>query len=36
MEKTIHPLSNLNVDPAIRSDNVAKGVVDNDFVRDDD
>ena len=32
---TIHPLSNLNVYPAIRSDNVAKVVMDNDFVRDD-
>ena len=35
MGKTIHPLPNLNVDPAIRSDNVAKVVMDNDFVGDD-
>jgi hypothetical protein len=33
--KTIHPLLNLNVYPSIRSDNVAKVVMDNDFVRDD-
>jgi hypothetical protein len=33
--KTIHPLSNLDVHPAIRSDNVAKVVMDNNFVRDD-
>jgi hypothetical protein len=32
--KTIHTLSNLNVDPAFRSDNVAKVVMDDDFVRD--
>ncbi len=35
MGKTIHPLPNFNVDPAVRSDNVAKVVMDNDFVRDD-
>ncbi len=35
MGKTIHPLSNLDVHPAIRSDNVAKVVMDNNFVRDD-
>ncbi len=33
--KSIHPLSNLNVDPAIRSGNVAKVVMDNDFIGDD-
>jgi hypothetical protein len=33
--KTIHPLSNLDVYPAVRSDNVAKVVMDNDFVGDD-
>jgi hypothetical protein len=33
--KTIHPFSNLNVYPSVRSDNVAKVVVDDDFVRDD-
>ncbi len=35
MGETIHPLSNLNVDPAIRSDNVGKAVMNNDFIRDD-
>ncbi len=30
--KTIHPLPNLDVDPAIRSENVVKVVMDNDFV----
>ncbi len=35
MGKTIHPLPNLNLDPAIRSDIVAKVVMDDDFVRDD-
>ncbi len=35
MGKTIHPLLNLDVDPVIRSDNVAKVVMDNDFVGDD-
>jgi hypothetical protein len=33
--KTIHPLSNLYVNPAIRSEDVAKVVMDNDFVGDD-
>ncbi len=33
--KTIHPLLNLDVDLTIRSDNVAKIVVDDDFVGDD-
>jgi hypothetical protein len=33
--KTIHPLSNLNVNPAIGSDNVGKVVMDNDFIGDD-
>ncbi len=33
--KTIHPLSNLDVYPSVRSDNVAKVVMDNDFVGDD-
>jgi hypothetical protein len=33
--KTIHPLSNLNVDPAVRSDNLAMVVMDDDFVGDD-
>jgi hypothetical protein len=33
--KTIHPLWNLDIYPSIRSDNVAKVVMDNDFVRDD-
>ncbi len=32
MGKTIHPLLNLNVDPAVKSDNVPKVVMDNDFV----
>ena len=35
MGKTIHPLPNLDVDPAVRSDNVPKVVMDDDFVRDD-
>ncbi len=35
MGETIHPLSNLDVYPSIRSDNVAKVVMDNDFIRDD-
>ncbi len=35
MGKTIHPLLNLNVYPAARSDNVAMVVMDNDFVGDD-
>ncbi len=35
MGKTIHPLPNLNVYPAVRSDNVTKVVMDNDFVQDD-
>jgi hypothetical protein len=30
-----HPLLNLNVYPSIRSDNVAKVVMDDNFVRDD-
>ncbi len=33
--KTIHPLSNLNVDPAVKSDNVAKVVMDDDFIVND-
>jgi hypothetical protein len=33
--KTIRPLLNLNVYPSVRSDNVAKVVVDDDFVGDD-
>jgi hypothetical protein len=33
--KTIHPLSNLNVDPAIRSDNVVMVVMEDDFIGDD-
>jgi hypothetical protein len=33
--KNIHPLPNLNVDPVVRSDNVAKVVMDDDFVGDD-
>jgi hypothetical protein len=33
--KTIHSLSNLNVYPSIRSHNVAKVIVDDDFVGDD-
>ncbi len=35
MGKTIHPLPNLDVDPAIRSDNVAKVLTNNNFVGDD-
>ncbi len=35
MGKTILPLPNLDVDPAVWSDNVAKVVMDNDFVMDD-
>ncbi len=35
MGKTIHPLPNLNVDPAVRSDNVVKVVMEDDFVGDD-
>ncbi len=35
MGKTIHPLPNINVDPAIRSDNVPRVVMDDDFVGDD-
>jgi hypothetical protein len=31
----MHPLPNLDVDPAFRSDNAAKVVMDNDFVGDD-
>jgi hypothetical protein len=33
--KTIHPLSNFDVDPAVRSDNGAIDVMVNDFVVDD-
>ncbi len=33
--KTIHPLPNFDVDPAVWSDNVTKVVMDNDFVGDD-
>jgi hypothetical protein len=33
--KTIHPLLNLNVDPAVRSDNAAKVVMEDDFVGND-
>jgi hypothetical protein len=33
--KTIHLLPNFDVDPAIRSDKVAKVLVVNDFVMDD-
>jgi hypothetical protein len=33
--KPIYPLPNFNVDPAVRSDNVAKVVMVDDFVRDD-
>ena len=33
--KTIHPLSNNNVDPAVRSDNVAKVIMEDDFIGDD-
>ncbi len=32
---TIHPLPNFDIDPAVRSDNVAKVVMVDDFVRDD-
>ncbi len=35
MGKTIHPLSNLNVDLAVRSDNVTKVVMDDNFIGDD-
>ncbi len=35
MGKTIHPLPNFDVDPAVRSDNVAKAVMADDFVGDD-
>ncbi len=35
MGKTIHPLPNFDVDPAIRSDNVAKVLMVDDFVGDD-
>ncbi len=35
MRKTIHPLLNLNVDPGVRSDNVVKVVMCNDFIEDD-
>ncbi len=35
MGKTIHPLPNLNEDPAVNSDNVAKVVMVNDFIGDD-
>ncbi len=35
MGKTIHPLPNFDVDPAVRNDNFVKVVIDNDFVRDD-
>ena len=35
MGNTIHPLPNVDVDPAVRSDNVAKVVMDDDFVEDD-
>ncbi len=34
-EDHIHPLSNFDVYPSVRSDNVAKVVVDDDFVGDD-
>jgi hypothetical protein len=33
--KTIHLLPDFDVDPALRSDNVAKVVMDDDFVEDD-
>jgi hypothetical protein len=33
--KTIHPLLNLDVDPTVKSDNVAKVIVDDDYVGDD-
>jgi hypothetical protein len=35
LRKTIHSLANLDVNPTVRSDNVAKVVVDDDFVGDD-
>ncbi len=35
MGKTIHLLSNLDVDPSVRSDNIAKVVMVDDFVGDD-
>ncbi len=35
MGKTIHPLPNFDVDPAIRSDNVTKVVIVDNFVGDD-
>ncbi len=35
MGKTIHPLPNLDVYPAVRSDNVAKVVMDDDFFGND-
>ncbi len=35
MGKTIHLLLNLDVYPSVRSDNVAKVVMDDDFVGDD-
>ncbi len=35
MGKTIHPLPNLDADPAIRSDNIAKVVMVDDFVGND-
>ncbi len=34
MGKTIHPLPNFDIDPAVRSDNVAKVVMVDDFVGD--
>ncbi len=33
--KTTHPPANLNVNPTVRSDNVSKVILDDDFVRDD-
>jgi hypothetical protein len=35
MGRTIHPLLNLDVDPAVRSDNAANVLMVNDFVGDD-
>ncbi len=35
MGKTVNPLSNLSVDPAVRSDNVAKIIMGDDFIGDD-
>ncbi len=35
MGEAIHPLPNFDVDPAVRSDNVTKVVMDNDFFGDD-